>query len=155
MGAKFEAGATVASNRRAWHNYSIEDTVEAGLVLLGSEVKSLRSGTVSLNEAYIGPKAGALWLINAHIPEYSQAGARNHEPRRPRKILLRRRELDKMLGQAQKGGFTLLPLKLYFNHRGILKCEVALARGKKKYDKREAQKERDWKRQKARLIAAR
>lgn len=149
------AGAStgpVAQNRRARHDYFIDEVIEAGIVLEGSEVKALRKGSVSLNESYAGPKDGGLYLINCHIPEYKQAGARNHEPLRPRRLLVHRRELDKLFGAVKREGVTLVPLKIYFNERGIAKLALGLARGKKKHDKREAQKEQDWRRQKSRLL---
>ncbi len=141
-----------AQNRKARHNYEIEETVEAGLVLTGSEVKALREGRANIAESYAKADKGEVWLINAHIPEYKQAGQFNHEPRRPRKLLLKKREIDKLLGAAEREGMTLVPLKLYFNRRGIAKLELGVGRGKKSYDKRETQKRRDWDRQKARLM---
>ncbi len=145
-------GRTVAQNRRARHDYFIDETLEAGLVLLGSEVKSLREGNASLAESWAGPKDGELFLNNCYIPEYKQAGRRNHDPRRPRKLLFHKREIDRLIGVVKREGVTLVPLRLYFNDRGIAKLELGLARGKRKRDKREAAKERDWKRQKARLM---
>lgn len=154
--AKSEApGRTVAQNRRARHDYFIEDTVEAGLVLTGSEVKSLRQNRGSINEAYAGEQNGEIWLINAHIPEYRGASHFGHEPRRPRKLLLRRRELDRLLGSIRREGYTLIPLSLYFNPRGIAKLQLGLAKGKRKVDKRQSIKERDWARSKARLLRER
>jgi SsrA-binding protein len=141
-----------AQNRKARHSYEIEDTVEAGLVLTGSEVKALREGRANIAESYAKADKGEVWLINAHIPEYKQAGQFNHEPRRPRKLLLKKREIDKLLGAAEREGMTLVPLKLYFNRRGIAKLELGVGKGKKSYDKRETQKRRDWDRQKARLM---
>ncbi len=150
-----KGGRAAAENRRARHEYSIEDTVEAGLVLLGSEVKSLRAGQASLAEAWAGPKDGAIWLLNCHIPAYRQASRMNHEDRRPRKLLLRKREQEKLLAAIKREGMTLVPLKIYFNDRGIAKLLVGVARGKKKYDKRQSEKERDWNRQKSRLLRER
>jgi SsrA-binding protein len=141
-----------AQNRKARHSYEIEDTVEAGLVLTGSEVKALREGRANIAESYAKADKGEVWLINAHIPEYKQAGQFNHEPRRPRKLLLKKREIGKLLGAAEREGMTLVPLKLYFNRRGIAKLELGVGKGKKSYDKRETQKRRDWDRQKARLM---
>ena len=141
----------VTENRRARHEYAVEDTVEAGLILVGSEVKSLRQGQASIAEAYAGPRKGELYLINANIPEYKQA-RENHEPKRPRKLLLRRREIERLMGSVQREGMTLVPLKIYFNERGIAKILLGLAKGRKKHDKREAIKARDWGRQKARLV---
>ena len=142
----------IAENRRARFDYSIEDTLEAGIQLVGTEVKSLRSGRANIAESYASPERGELWLINATIPEYPPAGQFNHEPRRPRKLLVRARELKKLVGAVEREGRTLAPLKLYFNARGIAKVEIALARGKKAHDKRAAAKDRDWKRQQSRLL---
>ena len=153
MPAKYGAGATVAQNRRARFDYHIEDTLEAGMVLTGTEVKSLRANSASLSESYAGPKDGAIYLINAHIPEYQQAGIKmNHEPRRPRKLLLHKREQERLMGQVRRGGYTLVPMRIYFNGRGIAKCELGLAKGKKQHDKRQTQRDRDWQRQKSRLM---
>jgi SsrA-binding protein len=142
----------VAENRRARFDFMIEDTIEAGIQLVGTEVKSLRSGRANIAESYASTERGELWLINATIPEYPPAGQFNHEPRRPRKLLVRSRELGKLASAVEREGRTLAPLKLYFNDRGIAKIEIALARGKKAHDKREATKDRDWKRQQARLL---
>jgi len=144
----------VAQNRKARHNYTIEDSLEAGIVLTGSEVKSLRAGRASLVDSYARPQAGELYLVNAHIPEYPNAGRFNHEPLRPRKLLLKKREMARMFGAVQRDGATLVPLKIYFNPRGIAKLELGLARGKKQYDKRESEKHRDWQRQRGRLMRA-
>jgi SsrA-binding protein len=151
MAAK-SGGRVAAENRRARHNYFIEETLESGLVLQGSEVKSLRAGRASLAEAWAGPKDGALYLLNCHIPAYLQAARRNHDPRRPRKMLLHKREIGRLMDAVKREGVTLVPLKLYFNERGIAKLLVGLAKGKKKHDKRQSEKDRDWKRQKARLM---
>lgn len=142
----------VARNRRARREYQIEDTMEVGLVLTGSEVKSLREGRASINEAYAGEEKGELALINAHIPEYKPAEPFNHEPRRVRRLLAHRREKDRLLGLIRRDGYTLVPMSLYFNPRGIAKLEIGLARGKKLADRREDIKKRDWERQKARLL---
>jgi len=142
----------VARNRRARFDYAIEDTVEAGLILTGSEVKSLREGRASINESYAGEDRGRLVLINAHIPEYKPAAPFNHEPRRIRQLLVRRRERDRLLGLIRREGYTLVPISLYFNDRGIAKLEIGMARGKKLADKREDAKKRDWQRQKARVM---
>nr|WP_277422311.1 SsrA-binding protein SmpB [Minwuia thermotolerans] len=147
-------GRVVAENRKARHNYFIEDTMEAGLVLTGTEVKSLRAGRANIAESYASPEGGELWLINAHIPEYKQGNRNNHEPRRPRKLLMRSREIGRLIGARQKEGMTLVPLKLYFNDRGIAKLLLGVARGKKQHDKRQAQKDKDWQRQKQRLLRA-
>ena len=145
-------GTTAARNRKARHNYAIEETFEAGIALEGSEVKSLRQGRASIAEAYAAEKDGELYLFNAHIPEYSAAGQFTHQPRRPRKLLMHRREINRLAGAVNRQGMTLVPLAIYFNARGIAKVDLGLARGKKKYDKRATLKERDWKRQKARLL---
>ena len=142
----------IAENRRARFDFMIEDTIEAGIQLVGTEVKSLRSGRANIAESYASTERGELWLINATIPEYPPAGQFNHEPRRPRKLLVRSRELGKLAAAVEREGRTLAPLKLYFNDRGIAKIEIALAKGKKAHDKREATKDRDWKRQQARLL---
>jgi SsrA-binding protein len=141
-----------AQNRKARHDFSIDSTIEAGLALMGSEVKSLRLGRCSINEAFAAEKDGDFWLFNAHFPEYAGANRFNHEPRRPRKLLLRKREIKRLIGATQREGMTLVPLSIYFNKRGFAKCEIALARGKKKSDKRASDKERDWKRQQQRLL---
>lgn len=144
---------TAAQNRRARHDYFIDSTMEAGIVLVGTEVKSLRSGQASINEAYAGEKDGELFLLNAHIPEYTQAHKLlQHEVRRPRKLLLHRRELGKLLGAIRREGVTIVPLSVYFNPRGVAKVQLGLARGKRKSDKRESEKTRDWQREKARLM---
>ncbi len=142
----------VAQNRKARHDYLIEDTLEVGLVLTGSEVKSLRQGKGSIAEAYVSEKDGELYLQGAHIPEYDAANRSNHPPRRLRKILAHRRELSKMVAQIRREGYTVVPLEIYFNSRGIAKALLGIARGKRKADKREAAKARDWQRQKARLL---
>lgn len=149
------ARRVIAQNRKARHEYFIEDTVEAGLVLTGSEVKSLRQGRCSIGEAYAREEGGELYLRSAHIAPYEAATRFNHDPLRPRKILVHRRELSRLLGQIQREGYTLVPLSIYFNRRGIAKVELGLARGKRKVDKRETEKKRDWQRQKARLMRER
>ncbi len=145
----------VAENRRARFDYEILDTFEAGLELSGTEVKSLRDARASLVDSYAGAHGRELFLLNAHIPEYGLGNRFNHEPRRPRKLLLHRRQIDRLLGGVQKEGLTVVPLKIYFNDRGRAKAEIALARGKKLHDKRETQKERSWQRDKARLMRER
>src|SRR5690348_15322393 len=146
-------GRIAAQNRRARFDYFIDDTLEAGIMLAGTEVKSLRGGRASINESYAGERDGELFLFNAYIPEYQQAGRwLQHETKRPRKLLVHRREMDRLLGSIRREGTTLVPLSVYFNDRGIAKVELGLARGKRKMDKRETEKERDWKRDKARLI---
>jgi SsrA-binding protein len=144
-----------AQNRRARHDYVIEDTLEAGLVLQGSEVKVLRTGQASIAEAYADAQAGELFLVNANIPEYQAAKHFSHEPRRPRKLLLHRKEMNKLLGAIRREGVTIVPLSIYFNDRGRAKVELGLAHGRKKADRRQAEKDRDWQRDKARLMRAR
>jgi SsrA-binding protein len=141
-----------ATNRRARYEYFILSTLEAGLMLTGSEVKSLRRGSASIAESFAGEKDGELFLLNAYLPEYKSANQFNHEPKRPRKLLVRRRELDKLLSSIKRDGITLVPLSIYFNERGIAKVELGLAKGKKKGDKRETEKTRDWEREKSRLM---
>ncbi len=145
-------GRVAAENRKARYNYTIEDTLEAGLVLIGSEVKSLREGRANIAESYARAEDGEIYLVNAHIAEYKQAGPFGHEPRRPRKLLLHKRQIARLSAAVQRDGVTLVPLKLYFNDRGIAKLLLGLAVGKRKHDKRETEKRRDWERQKARLM---
>jgi SsrA-binding protein len=145
----------VAENRKARFNYEIIDTFEAGLVLSGTEVKSLRLGKSNIAESYATEEGGEIWLINSHIPEYLQANRFNHEPRRRRKLLLNKNEVRKLIGAVQREGMSLVPLKIYFNERGRAKLDLALARGKKLHDKRETEKRRDWDRQKARVLRER
>ena len=152
MAGKKDGRKSVADNRRARDNYQIEETFEAGIMLQGSEVKSLRAGKANIAEAYASEEDGEIYLLNSNIPTYKQAGRFNHEPRRQRKLLLHKREIDKLLGAVQREGMTIVPLKLYFNDRGIAKLELAIARGKKLHDKRETEKKRDWQRQKARIM---
>jgi len=144
----------VAENRKARHNYEIVDSVEAGIALTGTEVKSLRANKVTIGEAYAGPSGNEIFLFNANIPEYLQANRFNHEPRRPRRLLLHKRQIDKFIGATQRDGFTLIPLRLYFNEKGRAKIEIGLGRGKKLHDKRDAEKKKDWDREKARLMRA-
>jgi SsrA-binding protein len=144
----------VAQNRRARHDYHIESTLEVGMMLAGTEVKVLRQGLASINEAYATEREGDIYLLNAHFPEYPSARF-NHEPRRPRKLLLRRREINRLIGAVKREGVTLVPLSIYFNERGRAKLELGLAKGKRKADKREAEKSRDWQRQKARIMRER
>jgi SsrA-binding protein len=144
-----------AQNRRARYDYHILDTLEAGLVLTGSEVKSLREGHASIAEAYAAADKGELWLVNAHIPEWKSATRFNHEPRRARKLLVHRKELNRLAGAVKREGVTLVPISIYFNEKGRAKCEIGLAKGKKKGDKRETEKARDWQRDKARLMRER
>ena len=141
-----------AQNRKARHDYIIESTLEAGIVLTGSEVKSLRQGHGNITESYALEREGEIVLLNSYIPEYKQAGKFNHETRRPRKLLLNRREINKLGGLSQRAGMTLVPLKIYFNPRGIAKVELGVAKGKNKGDKRETEKKRDWERERGRLL---
>jgi len=142
----------IAVNRRARFDYEIEETFEAGLMLMGSEVKSLREGRANIAESYVSPERGEIWLINADIPPYGPANRFNHEPRRHRKLLLNKKEIDKLSGAVARDGRTIIPLKLYFNGRGIAKLEIGLAKGKKTIDKRETIKRREWDKQKSRLM---
>ncbi len=141
----------VAENRRARYDYQIEETVEAGLILMGSEVKSLRSGRASIAESYAGEENGSLVLINANIPIYP-AARENHEPKRMRQLLLKAKERDKYLNMIRRDGFTIVPLSLYFNQQGKAKLSIGLAKGRKKHDKREVSKQRDWDRQKHKIL---
>jgi SsrA-binding protein len=141
-----------AVNRRARFNYEIGQIFEAGIALTGTEVKSLREGKSNIADSFAGEKNGELWLYNAHIPEYLQANRFNHKPRRARKLLLHRSEVNKLIGAVQREGLTVVPLKIYFNARGRAKVEIALARGKKLHDKRQSEKKRDWQREKGRLL---
>lgn len=152
MAPKRESGKLVAENRRARFNYEIEDTIEAGIVLTGSEVKSLRTGKANIAESYASNENGELYLINSHIAEYPGAARFGHEPTRHRKLLLNKKEMARMFGAIQRQGMALVPLRLYFNDRGIAKLLLGLGRGKKMHDKRETEKTRDWNRQKSRLL---
>ena len=143
---RLAAQRDITVNRRARHDYFIEESVEAGLVLTGSEVKSLRAGKAQLKDSYAQIKRGELWLVNAHISEYSPSAQFGHEPMRARKLLLHRREIDRLMGKVKEQGLTLVPLRLYFKH-GRAKVELGLARGKKLYDKRESIKEREMRRE--------
>ena len=143
---------TVAENRRARFEYFIEETFEAGIALSGTEVKSLRFGEGSIAESYAHVDNGEAWLVNANIPEFSHGNRFNHEPKRPRKLLLHEREIEKMIGAVERKGMTLIPLSIYFNSRGRAKVELALAKGKQTHDKRQTIKDRDWQRDKARLM---
>jgi SsrA-binding protein len=146
---------TVADNRRARYDYHLDETFDAGIVLVGSEVKSLRTGRANIQDSYAEEVDGEIMLVNAYIPEYAGANRFNHEPRRGRKLLLKRKEISKLIGSLKRGGVTLVPLSLYFNERGLAKVKLALARGKKLHDKRDSEKERDWNREKQRLLRAR
>jgi SsrA-binding protein len=142
----------VADNRKARFNYFIDETFEAGVSLTGTEVKSLRQGKATIAESYADARDGEIWLINSNIPEYLQANRFNHAPKRPRKLLLHKRQIEKLVGAVEREGMTLVPLKLYFNERGRPKIELALARGKKLYDKRDTEKKRSWDRERGRLM---
>ncbi|BBB12604.1 SsrA-binding protein SmpB [Sphingopyxis sp. FD7] len=150
--AEFDKKKIVAENRRARFDYAIEQVFEAGIALQGTEVKSLRFGEGTIAESYAEVNGGEVWLINANIPEFSHGNRFNHEPRRPRKLLLNWREINKLHAGVMRQGMTLVPLSVYFNSRGRAKVELALAKGKKAHDKRESIKERDWKRDKQRLL---
>jgi SsrA-binding protein len=153
--ASFDKTKTVAENRRARFDYAIEDVLEAGIALTGTEVKSLRFGEGSISESYAEVVGEEVWLVNSNIPEFSHGNRFNHEPKRPRKLLLHEREITKLHGAVARQGMTLVPLSVYFNARGRAKVELALARGKKTHDKRESIKERDWKREQGRLLKER
>ena len=144
----------VADNRKARFNYEIGEVFEAGIALTGTEVKSLRQGRATIAEAYADARRGEIWLVNANIPEYPQGGRFNHAPKRSRKLLLHRRQINKLAGAVEREGMTLVPLKLYFNEKGRAKIELALARGKKLHDKRETEKKRSWERERGRLLRA-
>jgi SsrA-binding protein len=141
-----------ADNRRARFDFEIIETIEAGIMLTGTEIKSLRGGRATIAESYAGPQGEELFLFNANIPEYLQANQFNHQPRRPRKLLLHRKQIDKWIGATQRQGYTVVPMKIYFNDKGMAKIELGLGRGKKLHDKRESEKVRDWNRDKARLM---
>jgi len=149
------AGKVIAENRRARFDYFLEDNIEAGLALTGSEVKSLRNGRANIAESYASVEGNEIVLINADIPPYAAANRFNHEPRRPRKLLLHRKQIDRLIGAVQREGRTIIPVKLYWNDKGTAKLEIALAKGKKVHDKRETAAERDWQRDKARLLRER
>ena len=142
----------VADNRKARFNYEISETYEVGIALTGSEVKSLRAGKAAIAESYADARGGEIWLINSNIPEYLQAHRFNHSPKRPRKLLLHARQINKLAGAVEREGMTIVPLKLYFNEKGRAKLEIALARGKKVYDKRQTEKKRSWERERGRLM---
>ena len=150
--ATFDKAKVVAENRRARFDYAVESTYEAGIALTGTEVKALRFGEGSIAESYAEVKDDEAWLINANIPEFSHGNRFNHEPKRARKLLLNGREIEKMFGAVARQGMTLVPLSVYFNSRGRAKVELALARGRKHHDKREYEKEKDWKREQGRLL---
>ncbi len=142
----------IAVNRKARFNYEIGEVFEVGIVLTGTEVKSLRVGKATIAESYADARGDEIWLVNANIPEYLQANRNNHEPRRARKLLLHRKQINKLIGAIEREGMTIVPLKLYFNPKGRAKMEIALAQGKKLHDKRATIKKRDWSREKGRLM---
>jgi SsrA-binding protein len=142
----------IADNRKARFNYEIGEIVEAGIALTGTEVKSLRQGRANIAESYADAKGGEIWLVNANIPEYLQASRFNHAPKRPRKLLLHRRQINKLAAAVDREGMTIVPLKLFFNDKGRAKIEIALGRGKKLHDKRESEKKRSWERERGRLM---
>ena len=145
-------GNTIAFNRKARYEYTIEEEFEAGIVLTGTEVKSLRESKANIADAYAGPKDGEIWLINAYIAAYGHGNRFNHEERRPRKLLLHKKQIAKLLGRLKVKGVTLIPLSFYFNTRGLAKLKLGIAIGKKTYEKRDAIKQRDWQRDKARIM---
>lgn len=147
-----ESGGNIAVNRKARFEFSIEEEFEAGIVLTGTEVKSLRAGKAQINDAYAGEKNGEIWLFNAYIAEYEGGNRFNHETNRPRKLLLHKKQIKKLLGRLKVKGVTLVPMSFYFNSRGLAKIKLALATGKKQYEKRETIKDRDWQRDKARIM---
>lgn len=142
----------IAENRRARYDYEILDTLEAGIVLTGTEVKSLRIGKAQITEAYASPERGELWLINAHIPEYLQANRFNHEEKRPRKLLVKKKDLARLSQDVERAGNTIVPMKLYFNEQGRAKLLIGVGKGKKSFDKRETERNRDWNRDKSRIM---
>lgn len=149
---KKQLQAPTIQNRKARHNYTIEDELEAGIMLCGTEVKSLREGKANLNDAFAAEKGGEIWLNNAYIAEYSGGNRFNHKDRAPRKLLLHAREIRKLIGRIKQDGVTIVPLSLYFNSKGYVKVKLGIAKGKKKHDKRESEKQRDWQREKARVM---
>ena len=149
---QFEKTKTVAENRRAKFDYHIEDRIEAGIALTGTEVKSLRFGQGSIVESYAEVRGDEAWLVNSNVPEFSHGNRYNHEPKRPRKLLLHRREVDRLRGAIERKGMTLVPLSIYFNSRGRAKVELAIAKGKNAADRRQTIKERDWKREQSRIM---
>jgi SsrA-binding protein len=151
----FDKQKTVAENRRARFDYAVEDKFEAGLMLQGTEVKALRAGEATIADSYAEVRGGEVWLVNANIPEFSHGNRFNHEPKRPRKLLLHEREIAKLTGAVERKGMTLVPLSIYFNGRGRAKVELALAKGRQAQDKRDYIKDRDWKRDKARILRER
>ncbi|PTL86668.1 MAG: SsrA-binding protein [Candidatus Liberibacter europaeus] len=155
MGSKSRSNLSrknISENRKARYNYHITRSYEAGIVLTGTEVKSLRVGKINISDSYAVCENDEIWLLNAHIPEYTQANRFNHSPRRRRKLLLHKKDIGKLYSAVRREGMTLVPMKIYFNERGFAKLDLALARGKKNYDKREDEKKHDWNRQKSRLL---
>jgi SsrA-binding protein len=152
MTGQTERYRIAADNRKARFHYEIIETMEAGIALAGTEVKALRGGKATIGESYAGPMGEELYLFNAYIPEYLEANRFNHVPKRPRKLLLHRRQINKLIGATQREGMTVVPLKIYFNEKGRAKVELGLGRGKKLHDKRETEKKRDWEREKGRLL---
>lgn len=154
-GRKKKTGSTdtvLADNRRARYNYAVEETLEAGIQLVGTEVKSLREGKANIAESYVSVENNEAWLINANIPIYAPASQFNHNPTRPRKLLVKRKEINKLMGETQRKGRTIVALKMYFNERGKAKLLIGTATGKQNYDKRQTEKTRDWQKQKARVM---
>ena len=149
---KGDNGKLIADNRKARYAYEFLETFEAGMMLMGTEVKSLRNGKANIAESYATEEQGEIWLINANIPEYVQGNRNNHNPRRRRKLLLHKREVSKLIGAVQREGLTIVPTRLYFNEKGIAKLQIVLGKGRKLHDKREVDKKRDWQRDKARLM---
>ena len=150
---KENTSITIARNKKAYHDYFVEENLEAGIMLKGTEVKALRVGGTSIKESHVGEMEGNLYLFNAHIPEYGKAGRfLQHELRRPRKLLLHKKELNRLLGAIQKKGITIMPTALYFNKKGLVKLAIGIAKGKKQHDKRAVEKDRDWERNKARIM---
>ena len=149
------SGALIAENRRARYDYFLEDSLEVGIVLTGSEVKSLREGKANIAESYAAVEGRSIELVNAYIPPYGPANRFNHEPRRSRKLLLHRKQIDRLIGAVEREGRTIIPTRLYWNDKGIAKLELCLAKGKKLHDKRETEKARDWNREKSRLLKSR
>ena len=150
--AKEQPRKNAAVNRRARFDYAIGQTFDAGIVLTGTEIKSLRSGKATIGESYAAEKDGELWLVNAYVPEYLEANRFNHETKRPRKLLLHKREIARLINAVNREGMTIVPLKIFFDDKGWAKVEIALAKGKKLHDKRESEKKRDWGREKSRIM---
>lgn len=152
MSDEFPEKKIIAVNRKARHEYFIEENFEAGIMLMGSEIKSIRNGNVNIGDSYADEQKGEIYLLQAHIGEYTGANRWGHKPTRPRKLLMHRQEIRKLFGKLKIKGYTLVPLSLYFNEKNIVKVELGLARGKKQHDKRATEKERDWQREKARVL---